>query len=361
MPSCVSKTRPQPAQRSGSPASAPRQSGQASATSAAGWRRPALGHRVARPYTQAVPHTHSRAQQNGRAAALPRRKVVLVLEDHASVGGLIAALLRQEGYRAVRAWDPQEALRLARGRPPDLVLLDINLAYPDGLDVLKQVRGHEATRRAPIVVVAGGELALSTDDALLVDGVVQKPFDIDIMLERRPQGARRSARGGPTPAVRRAGLFPPRLLRGAKAGVTVGPLFRALAIEFGRDAEGAGGVPGAAEAGRGVGRSRCRRNVPLCDHTVDDGRVAAALVAATRRSRATVSETQRRPEAAACGDGVDGGVRGSRVSSNCSRRRDLLGRIGFARGRRTAGRAVAAACTAKRESRRARGWTKGAW
>jgi len=105
-----------------------------------------------------------------------------VLEDHASVGGLIAALLRQEGYRAVRAWDPQEALRLARGRNPDLVLLDLNLAYPDGLDVLKQVRNHEATRRAPIVVVAGGDLALSAEDAALVDDVVHKPFDIDLML-----------------------------------------------------------------------------------------------------------------------------------------------------------------------------------
>src|ERR671938_1534445 len=127
-------------------------------------------------------HPLSRAQHNGRAAAAPRRKVVLVLEDHASVGGLIAALLRQEGYRAVRAWDPQEALRLARGRAPDLVLLDLNLAYPDGLEVLRQVRANEATRRAPIVVVAGGNLALSPDDAELVDGLVHKPFDIDLML-----------------------------------------------------------------------------------------------------------------------------------------------------------------------------------
>jgi DNA-binding response OmpR family regulator len=108
--------------------------------------------------------------------------VVLVLEDHASVGGLIAALLRQEGYRAVRAWDPQEALRLARGRTPDLVLLDLNLAYPDGLDVLKQVRDHEATRRAPIVLVTGSALTLSTEESMLVDDVVQKPFDIDVML-----------------------------------------------------------------------------------------------------------------------------------------------------------------------------------
>src|SRR6185312_15393145 len=125
----------------------------------------------------AVPQPFARPVPNGRAVQpgqAPRRKVVLVLEDHASVGGLIAALLRQEGYRAVRAWDPQEALRLARGRSPDLVLLDFNLTYPDGLDVLKQVRAHEATRRAPIVVVAGGTLTLSDDDAALVDGLVQK-------------------------------------------------------------------------------------------------------------------------------------------------------------------------------------------
>ncbi|HEV7664121.1 MAG TPA: response regulator [Chloroflexota bacterium] len=129
-----------------------------------------------------MPHPHGRTQHNGRLAQAPRRKVVLVLEDHASVGGLIAALVRQEGYRAVRAWDTQEALRLARGRAPDLVLLDLNLAYPDGLDALRQVRAHEATRRAPIIVVAGGDVALSDDDKTLVDEVVQKPFDIDMML-----------------------------------------------------------------------------------------------------------------------------------------------------------------------------------
>jgi DNA-binding response OmpR family regulator len=129
-----------------------------------------------------VPTSHARAQQNGRATQAPRRKVVLILEDHASVGGLIAALVRQEGYRAVRAWDPQEALRLARGRSPDLVLLDLNLAYPDGLEVLRQVRNHDATRRAPIIVVAGGDLTLSDEDHALLDELVQKPFDIDTML-----------------------------------------------------------------------------------------------------------------------------------------------------------------------------------
>ena len=124
----------------------------------------------------------SRTQHNGRAGAAPRRKVVLVLEDHASVGGLIAALLRQEGYRAVRAWDPQEALRLARGRRRISCCSTSTWPTRTASTSCKQVRDHEATRRAPIVVVAGGNLALSTEDAALVDGVVQKPFDIDIML-----------------------------------------------------------------------------------------------------------------------------------------------------------------------------------
>ena len=48
--------------------------------------------------------------------------------------------------------------------------------------LLEQVRTHEATRRVPIVVVAGGNLSLSADDAKLVDDLVQKPFDIDVML-----------------------------------------------------------------------------------------------------------------------------------------------------------------------------------
>ena len=114
---------------------------------------------------------------------MPRRKTVLVVEDHASIGGLVAALVRQEGgYRAVRAWDPQEALRLARGRTPDLVVLDLNLTYPDGLDILRHVRGNDQMRRAPIVIVAAADLALPDDDRALVADIVHKPFDIDVML-----------------------------------------------------------------------------------------------------------------------------------------------------------------------------------
>ena len=143
-----------------------------------------------------MPHVapqHHRRRHHGRngrvqqapqpqAQQKPRRKMVLVLEDHASIGGLIAGLLREEGYRTARAWDPQEAIRLARGRAPDLILLDLNLAYQDGLVPLHALQADEATRRTPVLVVAAAGAALNAADEGLVQEVVRKPFDIDVML-----------------------------------------------------------------------------------------------------------------------------------------------------------------------------------
>ena len=146
-----------------------------------------------------VPHAHTRPvhfPRPSRNGTAPRRKVVLVLEDHASVGGLIAGLVRQEGYRAVRAWDVREATRLAKDRSVDAVVLDLNLAYPDGLEVLKQLATQGTLKQAPVVLVTGGAVQPSTSELEQIREVVRKPFDIDVMLN-----AVRGAVGDPVKPV----------------------------------------------------------------------------------------------------------------------------------------------------------------
>src|SRR5215212_9777911 len=112
----------------------------------------------------------------------PRRKVVLVVEDNASFGGLIAGLLREEGYRAVRASDGREALRLARDRRPDLIMLDLELPYKEGVEVLYELKQHKETRQAPVIVVSGNTILLSNDDKEQLSDAITKPFDIDVLL-----------------------------------------------------------------------------------------------------------------------------------------------------------------------------------
>ena len=142
------------------------------------------GHH-ARPRTirqksdEAQPSSESSASASATAT---RRKCVLVVEDNATIGGLLVALLREEGYRALRAWDGREAMKMARDRRPDLIVLDLSLPYRDGVDVLRELRANDDTVDAPIVVVSGNALQLTPDDRALVTDAVAKPFDIDRLM-----------------------------------------------------------------------------------------------------------------------------------------------------------------------------------
>lgn len=125
---------------------------------------------------------HAASHGASSTATPTRRKCVLVVEDNATIGGLLVALLREEGYRALRAWDGREALKMARDRRPDLIVLDLSLPYRDGVEVLRELRGNEDTVDAPIVVVSGSALQLTPDDRALVTDTVSKPFDIDRLM-----------------------------------------------------------------------------------------------------------------------------------------------------------------------------------
>lgn len=107
---------------------------------------------------------------------------MLVVEDNATVGGILVALLREDGYRALRAWDCREAIKMARDRRPDVIALDVSLPYPDGLTALEELQTAEDTKATPKVVVAGNLLSLTSEQSEMVVEVVNKPFDIDRLL-----------------------------------------------------------------------------------------------------------------------------------------------------------------------------------
>jgi DNA-binding response OmpR family regulator len=126
------------------------------------------------------------------AAPTPRRKTVLVVEDNAAIGGLIVALLREDGYRALRAWDPREAVRMARDRKPDLIVMELSLPYREGVPALAELKAQDETKDAPILIVSGNVLQISDEERELVVDCLIKPIDMDRLVN-----AARSAMGDP--------------------------------------------------------------------------------------------------------------------------------------------------------------------
>jgi CheY-like chemotaxis protein len=115
-----------------------------------------------------------RLQAEPIAEALRR---VLVVEDDADTADTLAVLLRGWGHDVEVAGDGVRALQAARARPPDAVLLDLNLGGgPDGLEVAHRLRCEMGLHDARLVAVTGHppENAAAGDD---LDTVLIKPVD----------------------------------------------------------------------------------------------------------------------------------------------------------------------------------------
>jgi len=85
-------------------------------------------------------------------AARPR---LLYVEDHAETLELVARLLAGRKYPLlVRAPTLDRALKLARRHPPEVLLVNIELAGLGIGALTKLLRGQPATRTAPILALA---------------------------------------------------------------------------------------------------------------------------------------------------------------------------------------------------------------
>jgi two-component system response regulator len=126
-------------------------------------------------------------------------KTILLVEDRADDVDLTLRALEKNriANEVVVCVDGLDALDFlfARGRHadrtelPELILLDLNLPRVTGLDVLRQIRADERTRRIPVVVLtssAEDQDILSSYD-LGANSFVQKPVDFSQFVEATRQ------------------------------------------------------------------------------------------------------------------------------------------------------------------------------
>jgi two-component system KDP operon response regulator KdpE len=109
--------------------------------------------------------------------------VVLVVEDGPQMRRFLRTSLSAHGYRVIEAGTAREALILARGHRPDLILLDLGLPDGDGLTVARTLRSE---RKIPIIVLSarGREQDKVTALDLGADDYLTKPFGIGELLAR---------------------------------------------------------------------------------------------------------------------------------------------------------------------------------
>ena len=122
---------------------------------------------------------------------------ILVVEDDVRTVGFLQQSLEEDGHSVDVALDGRTALAKARAKPPhDLIVLDIQIPEPNGLEVCTTIRQEGVT--APILILTGRDtpqdVAIGLDAG--ADDYLVKPFALVELLARVRALTRRQASTG---------------------------------------------------------------------------------------------------------------------------------------------------------------------
>jgi len=125
---------------------------------------------------------------------------ILIADDEPSVRDSVGYALAQEGFDVTGVADGDEAAaRVGDGIPYDLLILDIMMPGPSGLDICRDVRSRSAV---PIILLTAKDAEVDKVVGLEVgaDDYVTKPFSVRELLGRvRAQLRRRELDRAPLP------------------------------------------------------------------------------------------------------------------------------------------------------------------
>ena len=133
---------------------------------------------------------------------------ILVVDDQASIRGLLHIALTEAGADVSTASSGTDAIVMVGVSPPDLILLDLAMPGMSGWQVLDALKASRKTSAIPVVLQTSAEDFASFDKArkLSVAAFVSKPFRLSEVVEtcRRILGGARPLQGRPQPAPEEA-------------------------------------------------------------------------------------------------------------------------------------------------------------
>ncbi len=107
---------------------------------------------------------------------------VLIAEDERSIRSLLRTCLETESFSVYEAADGQQALEMAARHSPDVMLLDLSMPPPQGMEVLRRLR-QMARPPAVVILTAHGTIPIAVE-AMRLGALefLQKPVNPDMLL-----------------------------------------------------------------------------------------------------------------------------------------------------------------------------------
>jgi len=134
---------------------------------------------------------------------MPKHRVLIVEDEH-DIAGLIKHTLERGGEaEAEIVGSGDAALKAVAARPPDLIILDLNLPVLSGMEVCRILRSRTDVSHVPIIMLTAktGEQDRVNGLELGADDYVTKPFSLRELTARVRAVLRRTTKPQERPAM----------------------------------------------------------------------------------------------------------------------------------------------------------------
>jgi two-component system, sensor histidine kinase and response regulator len=111
---------------------------------------------------------------------------VLIVDDTPDNLRLLSAMLTDQAYDVRSVKSGSAALMVVQAEPPDLILLDINMAGMNGYEVCQRLKSQPKAASIPIIFISALNEVFDKVKAFTVGGVdyISKPFQVEEVLVR---------------------------------------------------------------------------------------------------------------------------------------------------------------------------------
>jgi two-component system, cell cycle response regulator DivK len=113
------------------------------------------------------------------------QKIILHIEDNFENRILVRRILQSASYQVLEAENALQAINHLRTTRPDLILMDINMPDVDGYTLTSKLKTVQGIKHIPIIAITANAMRGDREKSLQAgcDGYIEKPIDIDILLE----------------------------------------------------------------------------------------------------------------------------------------------------------------------------------
>ncbi|HPG41131.1 MAG TPA: response regulator [bacterium] len=80
-------------------------------------------------------------------------KVIMSVDDSASIRQMVSFTLKSAGYDVLEAIDGKDAINKLNTKKVDLILADLNMPNIDGIELIKQIRANTVNKFTPIIML----------------------------------------------------------------------------------------------------------------------------------------------------------------------------------------------------------------